>query len=428
MVGRVIFLLTFLVGSSISLSQPLNNSCSNAAVLCPGVLISGSNIGANKTFCPSCEDDFNFCFGTDNTIWYSFTTNAVGGAVQVDVSNLVFQANPGQDFELQATILEATVPCNSSSYTQIGNCVNNATGNFTLNAAGLAPNTQYMIVIDGDNNGAGITLPAEASFDIVINGPGVDRTLPSISISQSASSICANEAVFFAAQLSNCPDSGNYLWYINGVLVATTTDSVFITTGIQNGDIVTVENSCYSQCPVIVSQAGTAIQVTTVNVDAGPDVTISLGGQVSVFGQTTALTHLWEPTYLFVNPTALNTFCFPEQTITVSFSATENGCTAIDYLTITVLEDLDIPNTISPNGDNLNDTWEIEGIEMYPNNVVTIFDRWGQRVFQTSGYSKSKMWDGKIGTRGVTESVYFFVLDLYNDGSDVRKGTITVIY
>lgn len=428
MVRRVIFLLTFLAGSSISLSQPINNSCNNAISLCPGVIITGTNVGADKTFCPNCEDDFTFCFTADNTVWYSFTTNNTGGDVQVDVNNLTFQNNPGQDSELQATILEATVPCNSSSYTQIGNCVNNAVGNFTLNAIGLAPNTTYLIVIDGDNNGAGITVPAEATFDISINGPGVDRAPPSISLIQNTDSICANEAMFFSAELNNCPDSGNYLWYINGVLAATTIDSFFITSAIQNGDVVTVENSCYSQCPVIVNQSGSPIQVTTIIVEAGTDVTIPAGSQVSVFGQTSASVHLWEPSYLFVNPAALNTFCFPEETITISFTATENGCTAIDYLTITVTEQLEIPNTISPNGDNINDSWEIIGIEKYPNNVVNIFDRWGQRIFQASGYSKSKMWDGKAGNRGVTESVYFYVLDLFNDGADVRKGTITVIY
>lgn len=428
MIQRVIFLLTFLSGSLVGFSQPANNACNDAIELCPGEIISGSNIGANKTLCPSCEDDFNFCFTTDNTVWYSFTTNSSGGDVQIDVTNLVFEANAGQDIELQAVIVEASVPCNASSYTQIGNCVNNAIGNFTLNAVGLTPNTQYMVVIDGDNNGAGVTLPAEASFDISISGTGVVRTTPTIDIFQSSDTICANESVFFTAQLNNCPDSGMYYWYINNNLVATTIDSFFTTTALQNGDIMTVENSCFSSCPVTVSQSGSSMTVYYVLVDAGPDVTIGPGEQVSVFGQTSAPSHSWEPPYLFVNPSSLNTFCFPEETITISLTATQNGCTAVDYLTITVNEGLNIPNTISPNGDGINEEWEIIGIEKYPNNVVSIFDRWGQLVFQTSGYSKNKMWDGKARSKGVTESVYFYVLDLNNDGQDVRKGTITVIY
>src|SRR3989338_6344618 len=231
MLRPVIFLLTLIATPFLGVTQVAYNSCSNALDLCPGTVFSATNIDANATLCPGCEDDFNFCFPTDNTVWFSFTTNAVGGAVQVDVFNLVFEANPGQDNELQATIIETIVPCNAPSYIPIGNCVSNAAGNFTLNALGLAPSTTYLVVVDGDNSGVGITSPAECTFDIRISGSAIDRSVPAIGVLQNSSSICLNEAVYFEATLADCPDTGSFQWFVNGSLVAVTSSPIFQTSG-----------------------------------------------------------------------------------------------------------------------------------------------------------------------------------------------------
>jgi hypothetical protein len=163
-------------------SQELYNNCNDALSLCPNQSYSVNNLSANKTLCPGCEDDFTFCFSASNTIWLTFTTNAVGGNVQIDFDNLVFETNPGQGNQLQATLLSAGVPCNAASYSAIGNCVNNATGNFTLNAAGLTPATAYYIVVNGLNTGAGVTQAAECSFDISVSGAAVDRPVATVPV------------------------------------------------------------------------------------------------------------------------------------------------------------------------------------------------------------------------------------------------------
>lgn len=427
MLRPVIFLLMLILAPFLGTSQAAYNSCSNALELCPGTVFSVTNIDANATVCPGCEDDFNFCFPTDNTIWFSFTTTAAGGDVQIDFFNLVFEGNPGQDNELQATLIETIAPCNSPTYIPLGNCVSNAVGNFTLNAFGLLPNTSYMIVVDGDNSGVGITSPAECTFDISISGTAVDRPLPTIGVLQNSDSICLNETVQFEATLANCPDTGSFQWFVNGTLVAVTSTPIFESSGLSDGDLVHVETSCYVLCPVVVGVDALPVSVYSFNVYAGEDLTIAPGEVAPLNGQTSAPSFSWSPTYLFSDPFSLSTFCEPEQTITVTLSATENGCTLGDFLTITVISDLEIPNTFSPNGDQINDSWVIQGIELYPNNALNIYDRWGQQVYQTTGYSKVKAWDGSVKSGLVSESVYFYVLDLLNDGSEIIKGSITVI-
>jgi gliding motility-associated-like protein/uncharacterized repeat protein (TIGR01451 family) len=89
--------------------------------------------------------------------------------------------------------------------------------------------------------------------------------------------------------------------------------------------------------------------------------------------------------------------------------------------------DFFIPEGFSPNGDHINDLFVIRGIQYYPDNRFTIFNRWGNKVFETIQY-KNK-WDGKstmglrIGGDDLPTGTYFYLLDL-GDGSAIIKGTI----
>ena len=51
-----------------------------------------------------------------------------------------------------------------------------------------------------------------------------------------------------------------------------------------------------------------------------------------------------------------------------------------------------IPNAFSPNGDGTNDTYVITNIENYQNNTFTVFNRWGNKVFESTPYVNT--WDG----------------------------------
>lgn len=419
----VIFLLMALFSANYGSAQEPYSVCQNALELCPGTTFSVNNLNANITGCVNCEDDFNYCFAPDNTIWFEFTTNAVGGAIQIDFTNLVFEVNPGQDNELQAVLVEATTPCAANTYTQIGSCHFNETGNFALTAAGLLPNTTYFLIVDGDNNGAGITDPAECTFDLEISGAAVDRTPPTSNVSSSTAIACENDIITFTTTLTDCPDTSNFSWFVNGTLVASTTSSTFQTSGLSNGDVVSVSNTCYSVCPITVQSTAPAITIQSVQVDAGNDLTVSTGATIQLNGTTNATSHVWSPPFLVSDTSALNPYVTIEETTTFALTATENGCSSTDYVTISVEELLTIPNTFSPNGDDINDSWEIDGLELYPDNQMSIFTRWGQKVFQTTAYSKTKMWDGKNHAEGV----YYYVLDLNDESGTQYKGTITLI-
>ena len=426
-VEAIILCIALFSGLLVS-AQPSNDNCSSATEVCANQIFSLTNIGASASVCANCEDDFNYCFDDQNSIWMTFTTNALGGDIQVDFSNLVFALNPGQDNELQATIIQAATPCDASTYTQIGNCVSNAAGNFSLNAIGLPALTKFYIVVDGDNTGAGVTSAAECSFDLILSGTGIDRTASLIAISPQNGTYCLNEIVTFNATISDCPDPGNYEWYINGVLAGATVIPVFQTTALVDGDVVSVQTSCYLLCPETVSDVGLSNSVISFPVDAGANQTISPGSSATLNGSTTAGSIVWSPSQSLSDPSSLNPSATPSVTTTYTLSATQLGCTINDQVTISLESEIFIPTTFSPNDDNINETWIIEGMEDYPNASVKVFSRWGQEVFESTGYSDQKAWKGD-SKRGqlLASGVYYYIIDLKGEDEEVLKGSVTII-
>jgi len=81
-------------------------------------------------------------------------------------------------------------------------------------------------------------------------------------------------------------------------------------------------------------------------------------------------------------------------------------------------EVFNIPQGFSPNGDGVNDVFVIRGISNYPNNKITILNRWGSVVFEKDNYDNT--WDGKsmqgirFGGDDLPDGTYFYLLDLGN--------------
>lgn len=105
-----------------------------------------------------------------------------------------------------------------------------------------------------------------------------------------------------------------------------------------------------------------------------------------------------------------------------------NGCT---YQTvITALGDpiggticFQIPSGFSPNGDMINDLWEVRGIESFENNNVQIFNKWGQRVMYSAPYQGD--WDGLDNGNDLPSGTYYYIIDLGN-GTRLFKGNVSI--
>ncbi|WEK20846.1 MAG: gliding motility-associated C-terminal domain-containing protein [Candidatus Pedobacter colombiensis] len=82
-----------------------------------------------------------------------------------------------------------------------------------------------------------------------------------------------------------------------------------------------------------------------------------------------------------------------------------------------------IPNVFTPNGDGLNDTFQIPGLELYEANELTIVNRWGGTVYNKKSYQND--W----AATGLSEGTYFYLLKVKTAGNkwEVYKGYVTVL-
>jgi gliding motility-associated-like protein len=96
-------------------------------------------------------------------------------------------------------------------------------------------------------------------------------------------------------------------------------------------------------------------------------------------------------------------------------ATTKEGCTEMSTLTIDVADKILIPSGFTPNYDGINDIWEIDNASAYPTMVVQVFNRWGNKVFESKGYdniSKGKVFDGTRNGRLLPTGTYYYVITI----------------
>jgi len=104
-----------------------------------------------------------------------------------------------------------------------------------------------------------------------------------------------------------------------------------------------------------------------------------------------------------------------------------NDC--VEMLSVFVPENprlcLRIPNAFTPNGDGVNDTWDIEYIDNYPRAHIMVFNRWGQKLYDAT--CNDEPWDGMFDGQKVPTGSYTYIVDLHNE-IEPFTGVVSVVH
>ena len=101
------------------------------------------------------------------------------------------------------------------------------------------------------------------------------------------------------------------------------------------------------------------------------------------------------------------------------------NCSFDTVIRIAVLSGECIPNVFTPNGDDINPTWNLDKAFLFSDSFIQIFGRFGRKVFESTGYPEP--WDGKnMRGKDVPAGTYFYHIDI-GHGYKSITGNVSVI-
>ncbi|HEY9197702.1 MAG TPA: gliding motility-associated C-terminal domain-containing protein, partial [Mucilaginibacter sp.] len=135
--------------------------------------------------------------------------------------------------------------------------------------------------------------------------------------------------------------------------------------------------------------------------------TITLNPVVS----TDNVTYEWTPATGLSSTTVKNPVVTGDQDIVYQLKITDksNGCVNHSQVAVKVSPVINVSNTFTPNGDGVNDYWEIKGLVAYESSTVDVYNRYGQALFHSVGYPKP--WDGTYQGKQLPSGTYYYIVN-----------------
>lgn len=253
--------------------------------------------------------------------------------------------------------------------------------------------------VSGTNISSGILVTAPAGFEVSSDGITYSTT---ITISGTGN---ISSAPVYVRLASGSP-AGSY----DG-------GSITISTNYAPNVIMLVPNSTVTPEPLTITADNKAKLYGAVN----PVLTVTYAGFVNNDGPA----QLTKQPDITTVATTLSPFGQYPIIVSGAVSADYSFTYVPGVLTIKpVLNSMDIPNAFTPNGDGVNDTWQITGLEYYQKATLNIFNRWGQKVYSSTGYATP--WDGTYNGKALPAGTYYYIIDLKN-GQAVISSWVAIV-
>ena len=271
-----------------------------------------------------------------------------------------------------------------------------------LNALCAGDQTLIVTDVNGCSDSVALTIPTSDPLEFIINTEDVTCT-------------GMNDGSF---QIGLFGGSGNVGWVILGEAVVqdSLTEGVYYLEGFD--DLGCEVDSSFVIGAENVTDMMLAMFSTPVSCWETADGTAT----VAVTGGNPPIAYAWNDPDGQSTPTAVG---LEADTYTVIVS--DNiGCTYAESVEVEANEDcLFIAEGITPNGDGINDTWVVGGLEFFPSSTVTVHNRWGQVMFESA--PGTTPWDGTFNGQYVPAGDYYFVIRP-EPGKRPITGTVSVKY
>jgi gliding motility-associated-like protein len=268
---------------------------------------------------------------------------------------------------------------------------------------------------------------------------------PGITISTSVNTpVCSGTLIVFTAAVVNEGINSTYQWKVNNINTGTNQPNLSINT-LTNNDVVTcmITNNS-GMCLASSTSTSNAIIVSLITpTTPAPTVTIQASannvyeGTTIVFRATPAnagiiLDYQWRVNDMV---TGANSNVFTSNklknddvvtcVITSNIACSTPVTSAAIKMKLLPSLILNIPNTFTPNGDGVNDYWDITAeLASYPGCVVSVYNRSGILVYQSRGYNKA--WDGNYNGQALPTTTYYYTIELSGKKQPL-SGSITII-
>jgi len=196
-------------------------------------------------------------------------------------------------------------------------------------------------------------------------------------------------------------------------------------TGVYTLTLVSTVNGCSSAPANILVGLGTGLPVIVT-----PDDPIIQLGQTVQLNASGGTTYSWSPSVGLSCDDCSDPIASPTLTTTYEVTAEDaQGCSGIAYVIVFVegpCSEVFVPTIFSPNGDENNDFHCVFG-SCITDFEISIFNRWGQQVFQSS--NKSECWDGTFKGKDVEPGVYVYTMRaMQSNGVEISgSGNLNVI-
>ncbi len=163
-------------------------------------------------------------------------------------------------------------------------------------------------------------------------------------------------------------------------------------------------------CDLDVELTGAPLEI-----DACCDANIPIGAsaELQAFGATFvsgAESYVWDNNASLDDFQSQSPTASPLFTTTYTAEAEVGDCLVTDEVVVNVQQAINVKNAITPNSDGFNDTWQISGIQNFNNALINVYDRWGQLVFKSIGYTQP--WDGTNDGKPLVAGTYYYVIEL----------------